>query len=177
MEKIFDRPATPEGRDLREMSTYDFLEALNVPYLRVDHLPAFTMEDCEQIDRSLQVKMCKNLFLCNRQQTQFYLLLMPGDKPFRTKELCAQISSPRLSFASPELLLECLGVAPGCATVLALKNDTEHRVKLLIDRSVADQPYIGCHPCVNTSSLRIATKDILETVLPSLGCQPTFVEL
>jgi Ala-tRNA(Pro) deacylase len=126
------------------------------------------MEACLAVDAELGVTMCKNLFLCNRQKTNFYLLLMP-DKVFKTKELSSQIQSARLSFGSPEDMEALLGVTPGSATVFGLMNDPEGRVQLLIDEDLLAQEFWGCHPCVNTSSLRIASRDVLERFLPAVG--------
>lgn len=163
------RPATAEGREEREIKTYDYLDTLGITYERVDHEPAQTMEVCEGIEGTLGAPICKNLFLCNRQGTAFYLLLMPGSKPFKTKELSSQIGASRLSFASPEHMLEYLGVLPGAVSVLGLMNDRRRCVYVLIDSEVLDAEYVGCHPCVNTSSLKLRMRDVLEKFLPATG--------
>lgn len=160
------RPQSTDGRLERELRVYDFLDALGVEYERVDHEPADTMEICQQIDEVLGALICKNLFLCNRQGTAFYLLMMPGDKPFKTKELSAQIGSARLSFGSAERMLEYLDILPGAVSVMGLMNDTDDNVQLLIDEDVLKGEYVGCHPCVNTSSLRLKTRDVIEKILP-----------
>lgn len=162
------RPANAEGREAREMRTYDLLDRLGISYARVDHAPADTMEACVAVDAALGATMCKNLFLCNRQQTDFYLLMMPGDKPFRTKELSAQIGTARLSFASAEHMEQYLDIHPGAVSVLGLANDEERAVNLLIDEDLLAAEYIGCHPCVNTASLRLAVADILKVFLPAV---------
>lgn len=166
------RPADTENRLPRELRVYDFLDRLGVAYQRVDHAPAETMEDCKAIDGVLGIAMCKNLFLCNRQKTKFYLLLMPADKPFKTKELSAQINAARLSFASGDSMLEYLDIQPGAVSVMGLMNDSECAVTLLIDGDLLQEEYLGCHPCVNTSSLKLKTKDVLEVFLPAVkhGC-------
>jgi Ala-tRNA(Pro) deacylase len=161
------RPESLSGREAREVRTYDFLDRLNIEYERAEHEPAETMEACLAVDAALGTKMCKNLFLCNRQGTAFYMLLMPGDKPFRTKELSAQIGSARLSFATPENMEKYLDIHPGAVSVMGLMNDTEREVTLLIDEDLLRDDFIGCHPCVNTASLKIRTKDILEVFLPA----------
>ena len=171
------RPDDCSGRLEKEISTYDFLDELDIPYWRLDHQPAMTMEICEAIDQNLGATICKNLFLCNRQQTAFYLLMMPGDKPFKTKDLSAQIGSSRLSFATPEHMEQYLNITPGSVSVLGLKNDTENAVQLLMDEDVLLGEFIGCHPCINTSSLRLYTKDLTEKVLPALHHTPIFVKL
>lgn len=170
------RPDTA-GRLPKEMAVYDLLEKLGIPYVRVDHEVAPTIEACREIDALLGVEMCKNLFLCNRQKTDFYLLLMPGEKSFRTKELSAQIGSARLSFAGEAFLEEFMNLTPGSVTVLGLMNDENHRVRLLIDREILKSEYLGCHPCINTSSLKIRTRDLLEKFLPYIGCEYIAVSL
>ena len=169
MELYSGRPASAEGRLERELRTYDFLDGLGIAYVRTDHDAALTMDDCAAIDDVLGVLMCKNLFLCNRQKTNFYLLLMPGDKKFKTKELTKQINSARLSFAGPEEMLAYLDIEPGAVSVMGLMNDKEKQVQLLIDEDVLKGEYIGCHPCVNTSSLKMKTADIIEKFLPATG--------
>lgn len=163
------RPVNLENRLEREIRTYDYLDSLNIKYERVDHEAAETMEACKAVDKALGIEMCKNLMLCNRQKTAFYLLLMPGDKKFKTKELSSQINSARLSFADADDMLKYLDIVPGSLSVMGLMNDSEHVVQLLIDEEVLGSEYIGCHPCVNTSSLKILTSDIIEKYLPKTG--------
>lgn len=169
MELKKGRPETTEGREEKELKVYDLLDRLEIKYMRVDHAPAATMEVCEEIDRVLQATICKNLFLCNRQKTQFYLLMMPGDKPFKTKEIISQIGSARLSFASPEDMEKYLNITPGAVSVMGLMNDTEHHVQLLVDVDILKGEYLGCHPCVNTSSIRLKTTDVFETFLKAVS--------
>lgn len=171
------RPESSEGRLDKEIRSYDFLASLGVEYDRIDHEPAMTMEICEAIDKALGATICKNLFLCNRQQTDFYLLMMPGDKPFKTKDLSAQIGSSRLSFATPEHMEKYLDITPGSVSVLGLMNDKEGSVQLLIDEDVMKGEYIGCHPCINTSSVRIKTEDMINKVIPALKHIPIKVKL
>ena len=166
-----------ESRTPREDAAYDYLDKLNITYRRVDHAPAMTMEDCIAVDEVLGVVMCKNLFLCNRQKTDFYLLLMPGDKPFRTKELSAQLGVSRLSFGDAEDMERLLGLLPGAVSVMGLINDSEGRVRLLIDKDLLNTDEIGCHPCVNTSSIAFSMDDLLQKVLPATGHTPTAVML
>ena len=170
-------PESAEGREEREMRTYACLERLGIPFERVDHDRTETMEACEAVDGVLGVVICKNLFLCNRQQTKFYLLMMPGDKVFKTKELSSQIGSARLSFAPAEKMLEYLDIHPGAVSVMGLMNDKENAVQLLIDEDVLKDEYIGCHPCVNTASLKIRTEDITGKFLPAVGHAPQIVHL
>lgn len=169
MELYDGRPEKTEGRLEREVRTYDFLDELAIEYQRTDHERADNMEACNEIDAVLGVIICKNLFLCNRQKTAFYLLMMPGDKKFKTKELSAQIGSSRLSFADPEDMLKYLDIEPGAVSIMGLMNDKEHAVKLLIDEDVLKDEYLGCHPCVCTSSLKIKTSDVTKKFLPATG--------
>lgn len=171
------RPEDLSGRLEKEIRTYDFLDQLGIDYVRVDHEQADTMEACKEIDAILDTFICKNLFLCNRQKTVFYLLLMPGDKPFKTKELSAQIGSSRLSFGGPKEMERLLDLTPGSVSVLGLLNDKEGKVNLLVDRDLLEAPDFGCHPCVNTSSLKIKTKDLFEKVIPGMDHEPVFVTL
>ena len=156
---------------------FALLDELNIPYQRVEHDCADTMEDCAAISDVLGSRICKNLVLCNRQKTEFYFLAMPEDKPFHTKDLSHQIGSSRLSFAPGELMEELIGCTPGSASVLGLMNDTEHRVRLLMDKDTYEAEWFGCHPCKNDGSLRIKTEDLLKFFLPHTGHDVTVVEL
>ncbi len=167
----------PEGRLPKEMAVYDLLESLDIPFVRVDHEAAMTIEACRGVDELLGTEICKNLFLCNAQKTKFYLLLMPGEKQFKTKDLSKQIGSSRLSFAPGEYMEKYLGVTPGSATILGLMNDPECQVQLLIDEEVTAGEEFGCHPCINTSSLKLKTSDVLEKLIPALKHTPIFVKL
>ena len=179
MELQKGRPENTDNRLDKEIRVYDFLDKLGIQYQRIDHEAAMTMEACEEIDRALgdNTTICKNLFLCNRQETDFYLLLMPGDKPFKTKDLSAQIHSARLSFAKPEYMQKYLDITPGSVSVLGLMNDSEKKVQLLIDEDVMKEPYFGCHPCINTSSLKFTTEDLMQKIIPALEHEPVTVTL
>ena len=177
MELVNGRPEDTAGRLEKEIRTYDFLDSLGVAYQRIDHEAAMTMEACEEIDKMLDATICKNLFLTNRQQTAFYLLLMPGHKPFRTKDLSHQIGSARLSFAAPEHMLELLDITPGSVSVLGLMNDHDGRVRLLIDRDLLKDAYLCCHPCINTSTLKLRMTDAVDVLIPELAHTPTYVDL
>ncbi|MCQ2160586.1 MAG: prolyl-tRNA synthetase associated domain-containing protein [Bacteroidales bacterium] len=194
MLEVFKGRPTDIGQRLeREVRVYDLLDTLGVWYERVDHEPAMTMEVCAQIDeafgrvrgaeaasiedRESHPVICKNLFLCNRQKTRYYLLMMPGDKKFLTKDLSAQINSARLSFAGDEDMLAFLDVTPGSVSVMGLMNDKENRVQLLIDSDVLRSDYVGCHPCMNTSSLRLKVSDLMDRILPAIHHDPITVVL
>lgn len=173
------RPDMSVAREQKEVKCYDFLDNIGVEYFCVDHrdMPADTMEACVEIDKTLGCAICKNLFLCNRQKTAFYLLMMPADKPFKTKDLSAQINSARLSFADEEAMIKYLNITPGSVSVLGLMNDTERNVCLLVDKDILKDEYIGCHPCVNTTSMKIKTNDIFDKVISFMDHTKTIVDL
>lgn len=170
-------PADAAGRLANERRCYEFLDGLGVTYKRAEHEPAMTIAACAEVDRVLGIPMCKNLFLCNRQQTDFYLLLIPGEKPFKTKDLSKQLGVARLSFAGEEFMERFLDITPGSVSVMGLMNDGEKRVRLLIDADLMNDEYLGCHPCRNTASLKIAMKDVLEKIIPATGHDYTVVTL
>ena len=171
------RPESPEGRLPKELRVYDLLDQLGIQYQRADHPAAMTMEACAQIDALLGGTICKNLLLCNRQCTDFYLLLLPGDKPLKTKDLSKQLGTSRLSFADGSYMEEFLDITPGSLSVMGLMNDSGNRVKLVIDQAILSGEYIGFHPCVNTSSLKLRTQDLMEVLIPALNHPPIFVDL
>ena len=179
MQLYHGSPEDLSGRQERETRVYAFLDELGVEFDRTDHpdQPATTMEVCAEVDAVLNVKICKNLFLCNRQKTNFYLLIMPGDKPFKTKELSKQMGISRLSFGDESYMEEFLDIHPGSVSVLGLMNDKERRVQLVIDEDVLKDEYFGCHPCENTSSIRFKTSDLIEKILPALNITPVMVHL
>lgn len=172
------RPADTTGRLEKEIRTYDLLDSLRITYERVDHEEANTMEACAAVDEVLApAVICKNLFLCNTQKTKFYLLMIRNDKKFKTKEISKQINSARLSFAPPEFMEEYLDITPGSASVMGLMNDKENQVTLLVDEDVLEAEYFGCHPCINTSSLRLKVKDVFETFLKAVNHEYITVKL
>lgn len=173
----FTSSPSPEGRLDKENRVYRFLEEISVPIYGLDHDEAQTMEICEKIEGTLGADICKNLFLCNAQATSFYLLLMPGKKAFKTKFLSKQINSSRLSFGSAENLERLLDITPGSVSVMGLLNDKNKEVKLLIDKDLLSLPFIGIHPCINTSTLKISTEDLVSKVIPSMGREYTVVDL
>lgn len=169
MELMQGRPLDETGRLEKEIRCYDLLDSLGISYERVDHEAANTMEACAEIDKILApAVICKNLFLCNAQKTRFYLLMIREDKKFKTKEISKQINSARLSFAPAEQMEEFLDITPGSVSILGLMNDTENRVQLLVDEDIFAAEYFGCHPCINTSSLRMKVSDVFEKFAPAV---------
>ena len=177
MELLDGRPENINDRLAKEVRVYDLLDKLNIKYQRVDHEAAMTMEACAEIDLVLNATTCKNLLLCNRQKTDFYLLLMPGDKVFQTKELSSQLGVSRLSFAAGEAMEEFLDITPGSLSVMGLMNDKDQRVRLVIDAPVLNGEFIGLHPCINTTTLRLRTNDLTEKIIPAMMHTPTIVNL
>ena len=177
MELVTGRPADCTGRLEKEIRCYDLLDSLGVSYQRIDHAAAMTMEACAAIDEVLDATICKNLLLCNRQNTAFYLLMIPGHKHFKTSTFSKTIGSSRLSFAAPEYMERFLDITPGSLSVLGLMNDRENQVELIIDEDILKGDYFGCHPCINTSSLRLKTADLMEKLIPAMGHAPRIVAL
>ena len=177
MEIFTGRPENCAERLAKEVRCYDLLDSLGIAYRRADHPAAMTMEACVQIDQAFGAEICKNLLLCNRQQTAFYLLLLPGEKHFQTSVLSKIIGSSRLSFANAEYMERFLDITPGSVSVLGLMNDKENHVQLLVDTDVLQGEYFGCHPCINTSSLRFSVADLMEKVIPAMGHKPKMVTL
>ncbi len=172
------RPADTTSRLPKEIRTYDLLDSLGIAYARADHDTLPTMEACQEVGNLLGIEICKNLFLRNTQKTAFYLLILPGRKKFKTAALSKQIGSARLSFAEPEFMEQYLNITPGSVSVLGLMNDPENKVRLLIDKDILkNHPYFGCHPCINTSSLKFRTEDLLNKILPAIHHDYTMVDL
>lgn len=175
MELVEGRPQ--DKRIDKEERVYDLLDQLNIDYQRIDHEEANTMEVCLEIEKSLKSTICKNLFLVNSNKSQYYLLMLKENKKFKTKMISKQINSSRLSFGSDEKMLEYLDITPGSVSLLGLMNDHDFKVQLLMDKDLLQDEYLGCHPCINTSSLRIKMKDVFEKIMPFLHHEPIFVEV
>lgn len=175
MELVEGRPQ--DKRIDKEERVYDLLDQLNIDYQRIDHEEANTMEACLEIEKTLKSTICKNLFLVNSNKSQYYLLMLKENKKFKTKVISKQINSSRLSFGSDEKMLEYLDITPGSVSLLGLMNDHDFKVQLLMDKDLLQDEYLGCHPCINTSSLRIKMKDVFEKIIPSLHHEPIFVEV
>lgn len=175
MELVEGRPQ--DKRIDKEERVYDLLDQLNIDYQRIDHEETNTMEVCLEIEKNLKSTICKNLFLVNSNKSQYYLLMLKGNKKFKTKVISKQINSSRLSFGSNEKMLEYLDITPGSVSLLGLMNDYDFKVQLLMDKDLLQDEYLGCHPCINTSSLRIKMKDVFEKIIPALHHEPIFVEV
>ncbi|MDD7300613.1 MAG: prolyl-tRNA synthetase associated domain-containing protein [Eubacteriales bacterium] len=170
--------ARPTDKRLpKEERVYDLLERLDVPFERVDHDAVGTIEGCAEIEKLLDIEICKNLFLRNSKGDQYYLLMLPGGKHLVTKDLAKKIGSTRLSFGTPEKMEEYLDITPGSVSVLGLMNDHENNIQLLVDNDIKKWEYFGCHPCINTSSLKIKTADLFSKILPAVGHEPVFVDI
>lgn len=174
---LFNSKPSDDNSLQKEIETYDILDKLNIEYSGVEHNEAPTIEALREVEAFLEVKACKNLFLCNSQKTKFYLLIMPGDKKFLTKNLSKQINSARLSFADGSFMEKYLNITPGSLSIFGLIFDKELKVNLVIDKEALQDEYVGFHPCVNTTTLKIKSSDIIEKFLPYTGHEPTMVEL
>ena len=177
--KIYDgRPTEDdENRTMAETAVYDFLDSAGVAYTTLCHPAAFTMEECEAVRKAIGAPVFKNLFLTNKQQTLYFLLMIPADKPFKTNYLSSQLGCARLSFASSEAMSELLHIAPGAVSPLGLIHDKECRVRLIVDRDLSATERYACHPCVNTASVALSLTDLLEKVVPATGHTVTWVNL
>lgn len=171
------RPADEAGRPERELRTYDFLDALGVPYEQMDRQPQAGEEVQAAARQALDAMICKNILLCNRKETMFYLLLFPWGKRFVTGDVTSQLGVPHLSFAPDKYLEELLGTPSGSVSVLSLRNDWERKVRLVADKAVWDHHHFACHPCANTSSVRFSMSDFVNVVLPALGHPPMIIDL
>ena len=179
---LYTTAPAPDGIDghiplQKELDAFAYLDHLGIAYEWAAHEPLMTLEDCLAVDERLGFSICKNLFLCNQQKTVFYLLLMPADKPFKTKYLSKELGIARLSFGDEEKLGEMLNLTPGSVSALGLIFDPEHKVRLLIDRALLAMPRFGCHPCINTATVAFSTDDFLNKFLPAVGHIPTYVDL
>lgn len=175
MEPVMGAPA--EKRAKNEQAVYDFLNQRGIPFVRLDHPEVHTMEDCHAIDQTMGTDMCKNLFLCNSQKTKFYLLLLPGEKSFKTKDVSRQLGVARLSFGDAEHMQAILHIAPGAVSPMGLVFDSARDITLVMDRQLKGTEAICCHPCVNTASIRLSMADFMEKFLPATGHEVTYVDL
>ena len=176
--KLWDgRPLSREKRLPKEERTYDLLDSLKIPFKRVDHEPAMTIADCADIQKVLECNICKNLFLCNSKGDEFYMVVMPGAKKFRTAVLSKQLGTTRLSFANEKYMLEFLDITPGSVSIMGLMNDKDNRVNLVVDKDLLNEKYFACHPCINTSSIRMNTDDVFDIYAPAIHHKPLFVDL
>lgn len=177
MKHYIGHPPYAEEETIMERGTYLFLDTLGIEYETVRHKAAFTMADCAEVEKPLGVPVCKNLFLCNRQQTQFYLLMLPGNKTFKTKFLSSELGCARLSFADENHMAGMLGLHPGSVSPMGLINDRKGNVLLLIDRELQAFEWFGCHPCVNTATLKLRMDDLLGKIVPATGHTYKIIEL
>lgn len=177
LKRVKGRPEDVTGRLDKEIRCYDFLDRLNIEYERIDHEAVMTIDACADVDVALEAQICKNLFLSNRQDTHFYLLMIPGEKKFQSGKVSKALGVSRLQFADASYMEEFLDITPGSVSVLGLMNDHDKHVKLLIDQDIVKEQYFGCHPCINTSSLRIRMKDLLEKIIPGMDHEPIFLEI
>jgi len=165
----------PQAATALQQLVYDTFARLNIPFGRVDTDPGLTMEDCRHIDAKIGVRIVKTIFLCNRQQTEFYLYVTTDEKPFVTREFCSALGIPRVSFAPAGKLWELTGVEVGATTVLSAILPQSAPVHLVMDRTVADSPWFACTDGTATCFVKIRTEDLLNKYIPASGHKLTLI--
>ncbi|MBT2259785.1 YbaK/EbsC family protein (plasmid) [Priestia megaterium] len=158
-------------------STYLALQQLNIPFQRVDTDEAITMDDCTLINNKLNMKMVKTLFLCNRQQTSFYLFITKGDKPFRSKDFSSALNIARVSFAPEELMKEMVGTKIGAATVFSALLDKNNNVQIVFDKDVMSEEWYGCSDGTTTGYMKVKTEQIINDFLPYTNHKVSIIEV
>ena len=179
MFKVSDILTTPppEFSSKLQQKVYETFAALDIPFERVDTDPGITMEDCQHIDAKIGVRIVKTIFLCNRQQTAFYLYVTTDDKPFVTRDFCGALGIPRVSFASAEKLWELTGVEVGATTILSAILPSASNVQLVMDCTVAEDEWFACTDGTATCFVKLRTADLLEKYLPATGHTLTLLSL
>lgn len=152
-----------------QRKVYENFAALDIPFERVDTDPGITMEDCQHISSKIGVRIVKTVFLCNRQQTEFYLYVTSDDKPFVTREFCGALGIPRVSFAPEDKLWELTGVLAGATTILSAALPSASSVHLVMDRDIASGEWFACTDGTATCFVKFRTDDLLRKYLPSTG--------
>ena len=168
-----NRPETAAGTT--EEAIYDVLEKLGIEFSRLDRIEGDS--ESEEVYGILGIRHLKNLLLCNAQKTNFYLLVMPADVPFKSSVLSKQLGTSRFSFAPEEYLMQFLHAKSGTSSILGLIFDKEHSVKLVIDERILDEKYFGCLPCTDSASLKFERDDILVKLLAFTGHSYTVVRM
>ncbi len=160
-----------------EKEVYGKLNELNISFDRVDNDVVESMEECLEIDKKLGTEIRKTIIVCNEKKTQFYLIVLPSEKRFDSKEFRNKMECSRVSFAKVEDMERVLGVLPGSATVMSVIKDNDNIVQVVIDKEVADEEFFGCNTGANTRHIKIKTKDLIDVILPNLNHEPKIIEL
>jgi len=166
-----------EFKTVLQEKTYRALQELHIPFERVDTDEAITMEDCIQINKVLNVKVVKTLFLCNRQQTSFYLFITAGDKPFKTKDFSKALGVSRVSFAPADLMEKMLGTKVGATTVFSALLDKDNAIPVVFDKEVTCEEWYGCTDGTTTCYMKVKTEHILHAFLPYTKHLPLIIEV
>lgn len=161
--------------NLLQERIYGKFGELEIPFGRVDTDPGITMEDCLNIDRGIGGRIVKTVFLCNRQQTSFYIYAMSPDKPFVTKDFCHSLNIPRVSFAPEDKLIALAGTIHGAATILSACLESAKDVTFVLDRTVLEDNYFCCTDGTATGFVKLRTSDLLDKFLPSCGHMPVMI--
>ena len=165
--------------NLSQKASYvcDHLKNLGIDFLIKTHEPAETLEKCSEVEKSIDGKICKNLFLQTTSGNVYYLLMMSGEKKFVTKNVSKALGSSRLSFSSGNRMEEMLNTSPGSLSITSLIFDKGKAVSLAIDSDILKEEFICCHPCDCTATLKIKTSDITDILIPSLGITPIIIDI
>ncbi len=177
MFKVSDPVSTAPAVFATELQrqVYENFARLGIPFERVDTDPGLTMDDCRHIDAKIGVRIVKTLFLCNRQQTDFYLYVTTDDKPFVTRDFCSSLGIARVSFAPADKLWELTGVEVGATTILSAVLPQSSGVRLIMDAGVAASEWFACTDGTPTCFVKISTQDLLKTLIPATGHDITII--
>lgn len=162
---------------MKKQKVYDFLDTLGIEYKNFDHEPLMSISQADELDKKMGVSIAKNLFLSTKHSTEFYLLLMQGDKKFNTGKVSKQVQVPRMTFGNDEKLLMYLDITPGSVSPLGLINDNDNNVNFLIDGDLLKEEYVAVHPNLNTSTVVLRVTDLLEKILPATNHTYRIVEV
>jgi Ala-tRNA(Pro) deacylase len=154
---------------------FERLKSLGIESTTLDHEPVMTVAESEHVTGHLPGVHTKNLFLRDEKRTLF-LVTAPWERQIKINQLHRLLGCKRLSFGSPELLMEVLGVPPGSVTSLAAINDTQHRVTVVLDKWLAEQELVNCHPLTNAATTTLKTRDLIR-FLVGTGHPPRLVAL
>ncbi len=174
--KVFDG-APEDKRGELETKVYAEFKELGIDFKRVDNDEAISMEECVEISNTWGAEIRRTVVVCNRQTTNYYLVVMPADKRFDTKTFAHNMECARVSFASEEDMIKILGVSHGNASVVSILNDKDNMVQVVLDKDVADDEYFACNVGINTTHIMFKTDDLINKFLVKEEHNPKIIEL